>query len=79
MIFYFSCIEGVKMARNLGVPYTDEKPYYFISYNSEDESRVTKYAKNKIHPCLKPFCELSETDKNKDIEGIEALLSLEGI
>lgn len=33
------------MARNLGVPYTDEKPYYFVSYNSEDESTVAKYAK----------------------------------
>jgi len=32
------------MARNLGVPYTDKPPYYFISYNSEDEARVRKYA-----------------------------------
>lgn len=33
------------MARDLGVPFTDEQPYYFISYNSEDESRVSVYAK----------------------------------
>lgn len=33
------------MAKNLGIPYTDEKPFYFISYNSEDESRVAEYAK----------------------------------
>lgn len=32
------------MARNLGVPYTEEQPYYFISYNSEDEKRVAAYA-----------------------------------
>ncbi len=33
------------MARNLGVPYTDEQPYYFISYNTEDEKLVSEYAK----------------------------------
>lgn len=32
------------MARNLGVKYTDEKPFYFISYNTEDEKRVAEYA-----------------------------------
>jgi len=31
------------MARNLGIPYTDKQPYYFISYNSEDEARVAEY------------------------------------
>lgn len=33
------------MSRNLGVPYTDKEPYYFMSYNSEDEKRVAEYAK----------------------------------
>ena len=33
------------MARNLGIPCTDREPYYFISYNSEDEERVSAYAK----------------------------------
>ncbi len=32
------------MSRDLGVPYTDKKPYYFISYNSEDEAIVSQYA-----------------------------------
>ncbi len=32
------------MARNLGISYTDKEPYYFISYNSEDESVVSEYA-----------------------------------
>ncbi len=33
------------MARDLGVPYAEKQPYYFISYNSEDEDRVSAYAK----------------------------------
>ena len=33
------------MARNLGVAYTENKPYYFISYNSEDETRVAAFAR----------------------------------
>lgn len=33
------------MSRNLGVHYTDKEPYYFLSYNSEDEKRVSEYAK----------------------------------
>ena len=33
------------MARDLGVPFTEAQPYYFISYNSEDEDRVSAYAK----------------------------------
>lgn len=33
------------MARSLGVAYTERQPYYFISYNSEDEKKVTMYAK----------------------------------
>lgn len=32
------------MSRNLGAPYTDKQPYYFISYNSEDEKAVSQYA-----------------------------------
>ena len=32
------------MARDLGVSYTNKQPYYFISYNKEDEKRVAKYA-----------------------------------
>lgn len=32
------------MSRNLGVPYTDKQPYYFVSYNAEDEAIVSKYA-----------------------------------
>lgn len=39
------------MARNLGITYTDEKPYYFISYNTEDEKRVMEYAM-----ALEKFC-----------------------
>lgn len=31
------------MARDLGIPYTDKKPFYFVSYNSEDEKRVSSY------------------------------------
>lgn len=34
------------MARNLNVPFTNERPYYFISYNSEDETAVSKYVKS---------------------------------
>lgn len=39
------------MARDLGVPYTTKQPYYFISYNSEDEKMVSEYAKalDKLH------------------------------
>lgn len=33
------------MARNLGVSYTENKPYYFISYNSEDEIQVAAFAR----------------------------------
>ena len=33
------------MARNLGVPCADNKPYYFVSYNSEDEKNVSGYAR----------------------------------
>ena len=33
------------MSKNLGIPYTDKEPYYFLSYNSEDEKRVAEYAK----------------------------------
>lgn len=40
------------MARNLGVSCTNEKPYYFISYNSEDEMRVTEYAKGLLKFCV---------------------------
>ncbi len=32
------------MARDLGINVTTEKPFYFISYNSEDEKRVALYA-----------------------------------
>ncbi len=32
------------MARNLGIPYTEKKPFYFISYNTEDEKKVSSYA-----------------------------------
>lgn len=54
--------------------------YHYINHWRFGETQNgRKDVKNKIHPCLKPFCELSEGDKNKDIEGIETLLSLEGI
>lgn len=33
------------MARDLGISYTENIPYYFISYNSEDENRVSVCAK----------------------------------
>lgn len=33
------------MARNLGIPCADNRPYYFISYNSEDDRRVAEYVK----------------------------------
>ncbi len=34
---------------------------------------------NKKHPCLKPFSELDEINKNKDKDGVNTLLSLEGL
>ena len=33
------------MARSLGISYTEQEPFYFISYNSEDEERVSAFAR----------------------------------
>lgn len=36
------------MSRNLGAPCADKQPYYFISYNSEDEARVAVYVSELV-------------------------------
>ena len=33
------------MARNLGIPVTDQDDFYFISYNSEDAERISLLVK----------------------------------
>ena len=38
------------LARDLGIKCSDKAPYYFISYNSEDETIVSKFAK-----CLEKY------------------------
>lgn len=52
--------------------------YHFLNHWKYGETaNGKKDSKNKIHPCLKPFAELDDSNKNKDLEGIEILLELD--
>ena len=68
------------MSRNLGVPYTDEKPYYFISYNSEDEAVVSKYAAalSKFHFHMW-YDNGIKIGKNWEVEIVEKMESSEAV
>lgn len=53
--------------------------HYLNHWKFGETTDGNKDSKNKIHPCLKPFADLPESNKQKDRDGIETLLSLEGL
>lgn len=54
--------------------------YHFLNHWKCGETpNGKKDAANKIHPCLKPFAELDDENKQKDVSGINTLLALEGL
>ncbi len=69
------------MSRDLKITPTENKPFYFLSYNSEDQDRVAEYAK-ALHNCGIPLWydegievgSIWETSIAKHIKDCEAVL-----